>query len=196
MKNVDMKKVLIAGLLAFTGLAAQAQIQEGNVLMGGNIANLNLGLDNSKIFSFDLTPKAAWFIEDNLALGGYANLGIRTAKNTATTTTYGVGALGRYYAGNDVEVLRHGRFFAEATLGFGGINVSNGVGNTNGINLGIGPGFAYFITPNIGLETLLKYNGLRGFGNAAFQSTLNLSLGLQVYLPGKSTANKIKSDMR
>lgn len=191
-----MKKLLIAAALAFTSFAAQAQIQRGNVLIGGNIANLSLGLDNSKVFSFDLTPKAAWFIEDNLAIGGYANLGIRTAKNTATTTTYGVGALGRYYAGDDVEVLRHGRFFGEATVGFGGINVSNGVGNTNGASLGIGPGFAYFVTPNIGLETLLKYNGLRGFGNASSQNTLTLSFGLQIYLPGKSTANKIKSDIR
>ncbi len=191
-----MKKVLIAALLAFTGYAAQAQIQRGNVLMGANIANLSVTLDNSKVFNFDLTPKAAWFIEDNLALGGYADLGIRSAKGTATTTRYGVGALGRYYAGNDLEVLRHGRLFGEVTAGFGGINVSNGVGNTNGIDLGIGPGFAYFVTPNIGLETLLKYKGLAGFGNASYQSTLTLSFGLQIYLPGKSTANKIKSDVR
>src|SRR5215217_5055919 len=191
-----MKKVLIAVALAFTGFAAQPQIQRGNVFMGGNIANLSLGLDNSKVFSFDITPKAAWFIEDNLALGGYVDLGIKTAKGSPTTTRYGVGALGRYYTGNDVEVLRHGRFFGEVTAGFGGINVSNGVGNTNGINLGIGPGFAYFVTPNVGLETLLKYNGIAGFGNAAYQSTLTLSLGLQVYLPGRSTANKVKSDVR
>ena len=191
-----MKKVLIAGLLAFTGFAAQAQIQRGNVMLGGNIANLSLGLDNSKVFSFELSPKAAWFIEDNLAVGGYADFGVSTAKNSPTTTTYGVGALGRYYSGADVEVLRHGRLFGEVTTGFGGINVSNGVGNTNGINLGVGPGFAYFVTPSVGLETLLKYNGLAGFGNAAYQSTVTLSFGLQVYLPGRSTANKVKSDMR
>ncbi|PJJ84032.1 hypothetical protein [Mucilaginibacter auburnensis] len=191
-----MKKVLIAAALAFTGFAAQAQIQRGNVLMGGNIANLSLGLDNSKQFSFDLTPTAAWFIEDNLALGGYIDFGVTTAKNSPTITRYGVGALGRYYAGNDVEILRHGRFFGEVNAGFGGINTSNGTGNTNGLALGFGPGFAYFITPNVGLETLLKYKGVAGFGNAAYQSTLTLSLGLQVYLPGRSTANKVKSDMR
>ena len=179
-----------------TVFTANAQIQQGNVLVGGNLANVNLGLDNSKVFSFDITPKAAWFIQDNVALGGYANLGLQTAKGSSTTTSYGIGALGRYYTGEDVEVLKHGRFFGEATVGFGGINTSNGTGNTNGINLGVGPGFAYFITPNIGLETLLKYNGLAGFGNATYQSSLNLSFGFQIYLPGKSTANKVKSDMR
>ncbi len=192
-----MKKIIIAvAAILSVGFTASAQIQKGNVLVGGNFANLSLGLDNSKVFSVDLTPKAAWFIQDNIALGAYANLGIETAKNSSTTTNYGVGALGRYYTGQDVEILKHGRFFGEATVGFGGINVSNNGGHTNGINLGVGPGFAYFVTPSVGLETLLKYNGLAGFGNAAYQSTLNLSFGLQIYLPGKSTARKIKGDMR
>ncbi|MGZ3872686.1 MAG: hypothetical protein ACXVJD_07195 [Mucilaginibacter sp.] len=193
-----MKKIFIIAFAAIvsTAFSASAQIQKGNVLVGGNFANLSLGLDDSKVFSLDLTPKAAWFIEDNIALGAYANLGIQTAKNSSTTTNYGVGALGRYYTGEDVEILKHGRFFGEATLGLGGVNVSDNGGHTNGVDLGVGPGFAYFITPNIGLETLLKYNGVAGFGNAAYQSTLNLSFGLQVYLPGKSTVRKIQNDMK
>ena len=180
---------------AITILAANAQIQKGNVMVGGNLTNINLGLDDPKIFSVDITPKAAWFIQDNVAVGGYVNFGLKTAKNSNTTTTYGVGALGRYYTGKDVEVLRHGRFFAEATAGIGGVNVSKGGGNTNGLNLSVGPGFAYFITPNIGLETLLKYNGLIGFGSATTQNNLNLSFGFQIYLPGQRTASKVKSDV-
>jgi len=191
-----MKKfTIIAALVAVTmSFGAQAQIQKGNVFVGGNFANLNLGLDNPKVFSVDLSPKAAWFIEDNIALGGYVNFGLETTKNAPTTTSYGVGGLGRYYAGSDVEVLKHGRFFAEATAGFGGVNVSDGGGKTNGLNLSVGPGFAYFITPNIGLETLLKYNGLVGFGNATSQNNIGLSFGLQIYLPGRGTANKVKGD--
>lgn len=180
---------------AITILAANAQIQKGNVMVGGNLTNINLGLDDPKIFSVDITPKAAWFIQDNVAVGGYVNFGLKTAKNSNTTTTYGVGALGRYYTGKDVEVLRHGRFFAEATAGIGGVNVSKGGGNTNGLNLSVGPGFAYFITPNIGLETLLKYNGLIGFGSATTQNNLNLSFGFQIYLPGQRTGSKVKSDV-
>jgi len=83
-----MKKVLIFSVLAFIAISfkANAQIQQGNVLVGGNFTNISLGLDNSKVFSFDLTPKAAWFVQDNIALGGYLNLGIQTAHNTSTTT--------------------------------------------------------------------------------------------------------------
>lgn len=192
-----MRKITLFAVLGMMtlGIEANAQIQKGNVFVGGNFANLNLGFDDPKIFSVDITPKAAWFIQDNVAVGGYLNFGLQTAKDIPTTTSYGVGALGRYYTGKDVEVLRHGRIFAEATAGIGGVNVSDGGGKTNGLNLSIGPGFAYFITPNIGVETLLKYNNLVGFGSATSQSNLNLSFGLQIYLPGKSTARKVQGDV-
>ncbi|PYF72577.1 hypothetical protein [Pedobacter nutrimenti] len=193
MKNFTLGLLIV---LLGVGLTANAQIQKGNVLIGGDLADMNLGLNGAKVFSFEITPKAAWFIQDNVALGGYAKLGISTAKGAATTTTYGIGALGRYYTGKDVEVLKHGRFFGEATFGFGGSNTSQGGSNTNGIDFGVGPGFAYFITPNIGLETLLKYQGLTGFGNNGYQHSLHLSFGFQIYLPGQHTANKVKSDIR
>jgi hypothetical protein len=193
-----MKKSTFLTLFAIIviGSTARAQIQQGNVLVGADFANLSFGLNSPNIFNVNLTPKAAWFIKDNIALGGYANFGLQTAKNTSTITTYGIGPLARYYAGDDVSILKHGRFFGEASVGLGGKNVSDGGGNTNGFDFTFGPGFAYFVTPNIGLETLLKYDGLAGFGSQAYQSTLTLNFGLQIYLPGKSTAAKVKGDMR
>jgi hypothetical protein len=192
-----MKKItlLILTVTLFI-FSAKAQIQQGNVLVGGNFANLSIGLNSPHVFSVDLTPKAAWFVADNLALGGYINLGIQTATGSSTTTDYGIGALGRYYTGSNLDILKHGRLFGEVTVGLGGINVSDGGGHSNGLNVGIGPGFAYFVTPNIGLETLLKYNGLAGLGDAGYQSTLNLSFGFQIYLPGKKTSKKVMSDMK
>lgn len=187
---------LLTVVLLGVGLSASAQIQKGNVLIGADLANFDLGLSGSKVFKMDITPKAAWFIQDNIALGGYAHLGLITAKDAATTTDYGLGALGRYYTGKDVEILKHGRFFAEANIGFGGTNTSKGGGTTNGLDFGVGPGFAYFITPNIGLETLLKYQGLTGFGNNGYQGNLHLSFGFQIYLPGQGTANKVRSDIK
>lgn len=193
-----MKKFTLCLLTAIlgVGLSANAQIQKGNVMVGGNLAGFDLGLSGSKVFNLNITPKAAWFIEDNFALGGYVDLGLKTAKNAPTTTTYGVGALGRYYTGADTEVLKHGRLFGEATLGFGGTNTSKGGGNTNGLAFSFGPGFAYFITPNIGLETLLKYNAVAGFGNTGYQNNLSLSFGFQIYLPGQRTINKVKGDVK
>jgi hypothetical protein len=192
-----MKKIIILTVVILISclFLASAQIQRGNILMGGNLTNINLGLNDPKIFSVDITPKVAWFVHDNVAFGGYVNLGIQTAKGSSTTTSYGAGLLGRYYTGSDVSVLKHGRLFGEGTAGIGGVNVSKGGGNTNGLNLSAGPGFAYFITPNIGLETLLKYNGLVGFGSEPYQSNLNLSFGLQIFLSGSYAAKKVKNDM-
>ncbi len=193
-----MKKFFLTMLAAvsFAGLTAQAQIQKGNVMVGGNLANINFNLDDPHLFQFDVTPKAAWFVQDNIALGAYVNFGIATAKNSATTINYGVGPLARYYSGSDVEVLNHGRIFGEVAAGLGGRNVSKGGGNTNGFDFSFGPGFAYFVTPNIGLETLVKYNGLTGFGNEGYQHAVNLSFGLQIYLPGRGTAAKVSRDVR
>jgi hypothetical protein len=80
-----------------------------------------------------------------------------------------------------VNILRHGHFFFEANVGIEGYNPATG-DNTNGLGLGGGPGYAYFVTSNVGLETLFKYNGIIGFGSAVTSSNLNLSFGLQIYL--------------
>ncbi|HEX8355992.1 MAG TPA: hypothetical protein VF610_01200 [Segetibacter sp.] len=191
-----MKKNLLAlAVLLSAGIfSANAQIQRGNVLVGGDIADFNVGLNKGSYFSVDLSPKAAWFVSDNTALGGYVNLGLSTAKGQGTTFLYGIGALGRLYNnGNAVPAVRHTRFFLEANVGIDGENYSQSNINTttNGLGLGVGPGIAYFITPNIGLEGLLKYQGILGFGTRATSSNLNLNVGFQVYLPSRAVRNAV-----
>ncbi|HEX8461384.1 MAG TPA: hypothetical protein VF623_08135 [Segetibacter sp.] len=186
-----MKKTLFILAVVMTAgtFAANAQIQRGNVMVGGDIADFNLGLNKGSYFTMQISPKAAWFVRDNTALGGYVNLGVSTAKGQGTTFIYGVGALGRLYvSGNAVPALNHTRLFFEGNLGIEGENysASNINSSTNGLGLGIGPGLAYFITPNIGLEGLLKYQGIVGFGTRATTSNLNLNVGFQVYLPGRT----------
>lgn len=192
-----MKKITLAAL-ALIGLvfSAKAQIQKGNVLIGSDLANLNLGLSSPTSFTGTISPKAAWFIQDNVALGAYANLGISTVKNNGSVFTYGVGALGRIYAGGGNEIIRHGRIFGEANVGINGQNISQNGGSTTGLGFGVGPGFAYFITPSIGLETLIKYNGIVGFGSSPFTNNVALNFGFQVYLPGRATVNKVRGDVK
>jgi hypothetical protein len=184
LKSKLMKKFIGIIIIAFTFCSnkSDAQIQRGNVLVGGDIANLNFDLGGGGAFQATIDPKIAFFLRDNLALGAYINFGLATAKGAGTTTNYGVGALGRYYINDSTtNVLKHGRLFFEGNVGIEGISVSNG-SNTTGLGIGIGPGYAYFITPNIGLETLLKYNGIVGFGSQAYTSGLNLGIGFQIYL--------------
>ena len=132
-----------------------------------------------------IDPKAAWFIKDNIALGAYATFDLSTSKGSKANTIYGVGGLGRLYLNDpQTNLLQHGRLFFEGNVGIEGKSAANG-SNTTGLGVGVGPGFAYFITPEIGLETLLKYNGIVGFGSQAYSSNLNLNVGFQIYLPGK-----------
>jgi hypothetical protein len=178
-------------------LPAFSQIQKGNILVGGDIANFDLGLRKGSVFTMRVDPKLAFFIQDNVAVGAYIDLGLQTFSGT-TAVNYGAGLLGRYYFPNknNDNLLRHSRFFMEGNVGFTGTDVSDGGNSTNGLGLGIGPGCAYFITPNIGLETLLKYNGLIGFGNATTQSDLNLNVGFQIYLPTRKLRTRVANDVK
>lgn len=189
MKKTSLLSV-VAVLLCLN--VVKAQIQQGNVLVGGDIAGFNLGLNKDGYFNMNINPKAAWFVKDNMAIGGYVKFGLSTYKDAGTTTNYGVGALGRYYINDPkINVLRHARFFGEANVGIEGDNYSKG-GSTNGLGIGVGPGLAYFVTPNISLETLLKYDGIVGFGSRTTTGSINLSLGFQIYLPTSRIKNAVK----
>jgi hypothetical protein len=190
------KTLLMLGLfLCVATFSAKAQLQKGDVMVGADLADFNIQLNSPNTFSMTIDPKALWFIKDNLALGAYVNLQLTTAKGAGTSVNYGVGALGRYYiADKNVNVLEHGRWFFEANVGIEGSNPSGG-SSTNGLGLGFGPGYAYFISPNVALETLLKYQGIIGFGSAVTSSYLDLNLGFQIYFPSKKIRQMAK-DMK
>jgi len=171
-----------------------AQLERGNVIVGADLANLNFGLNKGSLTDIRLTPKAQWLMSNDLSLGAYVNFEIITGKDYDTYTSYGVGALGRYYVVDEnINMLKRGNWFFEGNAGFQGQNIKGG-NSTNGLGLGFGPGYAYFITHNIALESLLKFDINVGFGNTTTSSNLNLNLGFQIYLPGKGTVNEVKSN--
>jgi hypothetical protein len=188
-----MKKItlpLTISLIFFVS-AAKAQIQRGNLMVGSDIAHFNLGLNSGNGYDILIDPSAAFFIRDGVSLGPFVSLGMSGAKGIEPTIFYGIGAFGRYYVSDTmISLLKHGRFFVEANAGIEGNNNSESGETTNGLGLGFGPGYAYFVSDNIGLETKLKYNGIIGFGSSATTSTLNLSLGFQIYI-GSSKAKSV-----
>jgi len=188
-----MKKItlLLTIALLFFVSTTKAQLQRGNLLVGGDIANFNLGLNSGGGSTILINPKLAFFFRDNVAIGPFVQMGFDAAKGQEPTTNYGIGAFGRYYVSDTtINLLKHGRFFVEAQAGIQGKNNAEQDITTNGLGLGFGPGYAYFITENIGLETLLKYNLIVGFGSSATNSNLNLSLGFQIYL-GSGRAKEV-----
>lgn len=197
-----MKKLILAGIVAVAGLTttANAQIQKGNWLVGGSLITSSFGLNTGGGYNIGVVPKGAYFIEDNVAVGGYVDLGFnKVTKGSPTEFTYKVGALGRYYISPGEKgidnLLHHGRWFLEGNVGVGGKSVESG-NSTTGLDFGAGPGYSYFITPNIGLEGLVKYNGVAGFGKNGLTSTLTFNVGFSIYLPtskGKQIINDVKN---
>lgn len=195
-----MKRTIFALFLATFLVAfindANAQTQKGNIMVGGNLGNLDIGLKSGSNTTFTLNPKAGLFIKDGLAVGlegmfGVAHIGGRSGN----TINYGIGTFGRYYiTDKNLEFVKHGKFFADANIGFQGQNQTKGGASTNGLGFGFGPGFAYFITPNVAIETAVKYQGIVGFGSDPYQHDIKWSLGFQIYLPCKSIKDKVKSD--
>ena len=176
-----MKRILMLAAFAFfCSTQGRAQIEHGNVMVGADLANIQLGLKEGGNFNFRLDPKVAWVIRNNIALGAYINVGLSTAKGAGTSINYGVGPLARYYISDQtLNVLKRARFFFEGNVGIEGYKPAVG-DNTNGLGLGFGPGIAYFVTPNIGLEALVKYNGIVGFGSSVSNSNINVGFGFQI----------------
>ena len=195
-----MKKLILFAAILFGAHTASAQINEGNVMVGGTFADFNADFKNQT--SLSLTPKAAWFIKDGLALGAYGNFGFTHINGGQTTYNYGFGPLARYYMINDrVGKTKNLTFFWEANVGFDGSSKKGktvgdyrlaGASN-NGLGFGVGPGVTYFVTPNIGLEALVKYNGTVGFGSETYVNKLSVGFGFQIYLPGSKVKKEIKS---
>ncbi len=179
-----MKKILcIAVMSLFGGASANAQLSQGTYMVGGNVANM----DFTNGFNASITPQVGYFFRDRVAAGAQLGLNIRPKGTSDTQTNWTLGLFSRYYFGeNEIDnLLSNGRFFAQGDLGFGGNNPSTG-DSTNGVDLGIGAGYSYFITPTVGLEGLLRVGGKVGGGNTNSQTDVTLNLGFQIYLPSKT----------
>ena len=115
---MKIRLLVFAALLTAASGTVNAQIQKGNVMVGGDIADFKLDLGTPSQFNVNLNPKAAWFVRDNVAIGAYGVFGLATIKNVSTAVTYGVGALGRYYINDkNLDIVKHLKFFGEANIG-------------------------------------------------------------------------------
>lgn len=192
-----MKKLFCIGLFSLFSFSASAQLQKGNIMIGGELAAANFGLNEGSGYSFQITPQAAFFVQDNFAVGPYINLGF-SGVNSVNTFKYGVGLMSRYYLSPGEQgvdsLLKHGRFFLEGNAGIGGTTVSNGGPSANGLDLGVGPGYTYFISDNIGLDASVKLNGNLGFGNRGTTSSVDFRLGLNIFLPMKNRLNNMRTE--
>lgn len=194
-----MKKQLtlaLASLMVFFGAqSASAQLQKGNVLIGAssNLAGLGFGFGNASNISIGISPKIGYFIQNNIAIGGLLDAQWSKTKGFDGIFSYRINAFGRYYIpkGEIYNPLNDGRFFLEGQAGLGGQT-----GTEVGFNLAVGVGYAYFITPNIALETTAMLHSLFGTGSS---TGLAFNLGFSMHLPTsklKEELRKVEDDMK
>jgi len=176
-----MKKIMITALCAFGFATANAQYDQGAILLTGG---LNFGTSSTKTtiksqgtteeeiafkstdFSIDLM--GGYFVADNLAVGlgfGFGSSSLTfdpdtEFEETMKTNLITIMPFARYYIPYTNQVA----FFGEAALGYSTGKMKDIFGeeedvlNVSGLSFGIQPGFSLMLTDNIAFE--MKYGFL------------------------------------
>jgi hypothetical protein len=191
-----MKRTLSFLLLAGCALAVNAQTLRGTWLVDCCFGGLKYSSSNSRTsysnsdvienndrskFGININPGAAWFVRDNLAIGGGIKLGYSsdnsdisntgntfTSSSSATMPSFYIGPMARYYfGGND-----HGKLFTQFDFQYGissekdkdknNFNSETTSSSKNNWKTGLSIGYEYFFNPNVGIYGSLGVNYSQG----------------------------------
>lgn len=180
-KTTHMRSTILT-LVLFISIAANAQTDKGDWLVGGNIGFRT----NKNSNEFNLSPNAGYFFAKNFAAG--ANLQMVFEKvGTIRSSDIGLGPFARYYFGSSnfrPFATTHINYLISSTK-VNGIKTS-----TNGMNWLLGMGAAAFINQNVAFETIAGYNYTK-FSGASSNTGFSLNFGFQVYI-NKSKMENLK----
>jgi hypothetical protein len=187
-----MEKIIVtvAAIFAFGFANAQDKGSEGfskgDVFMSGSINFSSSKWSESGNYeesAFTLAPSLGYFVSENVALGLGLNLSNSSSKVTSTSTesktnTVGLALMGRYYftPSSKFSGFVHGEFdYLTMKMDPGALKV-------NGYAFGVAPGFNYFVSKNLALETslgILSYTSAKADVTGAEAST-NFKLGVDL----------------
>lgn len=183
----------------FLSVHLNAQTNKRNFMVGGNLLTSSVSFQEGNTgYDGALQPKIGYFIENNVAIGLSAELGVNVVKSNLTMN-YGLTPFARIYIGKSTidEIPSRVKFYMEAGAGFGGRNsrfkeldgTKTNV-TTNGGVFYIGPGIDFFLNKNVALELGTEY---RYIGGTPHLNRVGINLGFQVFL-SKATAKKVYQD--
>lgn len=158
-----MKKLLTLTAVIVLAIAANAQTEKSNWLLGGGIGFSSTSVSgggSSSIFS--LSPNAGYFFTDNFAGGAMLEV-ISGGGNTVWSAAPFV----RGYFGKSTS----GKPFAQVGVGFGG---ASGGGSTSTSFLGKA-GYAFFLNKSVALELAANYTSQSG------ASVFGIGAGFQIH---------------
>lgn len=168
-----------------TAPVSSEAVQQGNWLVGADIGNIGFNF-KSETFTFDVSPRAGYFISDNAALGASAQLGL-SVYDGGESFRYGLTPFIRYYFPEGAAPTH--RWFGEAVIGLAGSSEEDSEGDAVLSRVyGLRAGYAHFVASNVALEGTL--NLIRSNANVDIddnaQTGLSVALGLQIYIPGRN----------
>ena len=170
-------------LPATSAPVADEAISKGNWLVGGSIASTGFNF-STDTYNLLINPKAGYFAGENLAIGTELILGL-TVFDGGTNFQYGITPFARYYYTQGGGPS--GRIFQEMTFGIAGSSIKDNEGDEPvSLLVGIRGGYAHFVARNVAIEGILGYTYTKAdIGTSTGAGGLGLSLGLQIYLPGR-----------
>ena len=189
-----MKKIFLLFVCVCSMLFAFSQTKKGDKMVGVGFGSISYTNSDSKTtysntptvynsdgssFSISVNPNVAWFVKDNLAIGGGISVSFYSSKsnssNTGSTTTTEskstqpsiyIGPLARYYFGGSPK----GMPFAQLNVQYGIYGGKSESKTSTGAssetttkpkgdwNAGLSFGYEHFVTPNVGLYASIGFN--------------------------------------
>ncbi len=189
-----MKKLLLSVLVVVMSVVAFSQVKKGDKLVGVSFGSISYTNSDSKTsysntptvynsdgnsFSISVNPNVAWFVQDNLAIGGGVSISFYTSKsnssNTSSSTTseskynqpsFYIGPLARYYFGGSPKGMPFGQINVQYGISGGKSESKTSTGSSSETttkpkgdwNAGIAFGYEHFATPNIGIYGSIGFN--------------------------------------
>jgi len=156
-------------LLSFTWVSTTyGQTEQGRYLLGGSLRG-----QFNKGGSFSLAPNFAYFVIDNFAFGGAAQV------TTGNGTNFAIGPLARYYfnTGSD-KIKPFGQLFAGLSSN------SPEVGSSStGLAGNVAAGVAFFLNEHVAIEPDLRVDFDTRERYDYTSGVISFNIGFQIYLP-------------
>lgn len=175
MRNFKLYQFSFATILicfVMMSFRTQAQVEQGKLLVGGALsyqtgasfefAGQEVETAGSDLNVFAFAPRVGYAISDNFVVGGRLALAFGTEEQEvlgetieARSTGFAFAPFGRYY----MPLNDKAYFFGEALVNFGSVNLTldgEDLASFSLFQIGISPGFAYFISEKVSIEFLVN----------------------------------------
>ncbi len=170
--------------LAFANAQDGEGFAKGDIFISGSFGYNSQSTGDAKSNSFEITPRAGFFVSDNIVVG--ARISYTTQKleipftDDTKTNIFTGGAFGRYY------FTPSSKFSIFGELGANYLSIKTEIATidstTDGFLIGGGPGVSYFISDNFALEAFwgaISYSSTKPDFDGA-ESTDLFSIGVNL----------------